>query len=49
MAALQASSDTADTILEEDTAKAQELMADPVAFIDDALRFLEGGLAALRP
>jgi hypothetical protein len=23
-------------------------MADPVAFIDDALRFLEGGLAALR-
>jgi AcrR family transcriptional regulator len=48
MAALQASSDTADVILEEDTEKAQQLMADPVAFIDDALRFLEGGLAALR-
>jgi AcrR family transcriptional regulator len=48
MAALQASSDTADVIFEEDSAKAQELMANPVAFIDDALRFLEGGLAALR-
>jgi AcrR family transcriptional regulator len=49
MAALQASSDAADVIFEEDSAKAQELIADPVAFIDDALRFLEGGLAALRP
>jgi AcrR family transcriptional regulator len=48
VAALQASSDTADAIIEEDPAKAQELMADPAAFIDDALRFLEGGLAALR-
>jgi AcrR family transcriptional regulator len=49
VAALQASSDAADVILEEDSAKAQELIADPLAFIDDALRFLEGGLAALRP
>jgi hypothetical protein len=49
VAALQASSDAADVILEKDAEKAQELMADPVAFIDDALRFLEGGLAALRP
>lgn len=49
MAALQASSDAADVIMETDPAKARELMADPVAFIDDALRFLEGGLAALRP
>jgi AcrR family transcriptional regulator len=49
VAALQASSDAADVILEEDPAKAQALMADPAAFIDDALRFLEGGLAALRP
>ena len=48
VAALQASSDTADAIIEEDPAKARELMADPAAFIDDALRFLEGGLAALR-
>jgi AcrR family transcriptional regulator len=49
IAALQASSDAADVILEGDTKQAQELMADPLAFIDDALRFLEGGLAALRP
>jgi AcrR family transcriptional regulator len=48
MAALQASSDAADVIIERDSEAAQELMADPVAFIDDALRFLEGGLAALR-
>jgi hypothetical protein len=26
----------------------QAMMADPAAFIDDALRFLEGGRAALR-
>jgi TetR/AcrR family transcriptional regulator, regulator of mycofactocin system len=49
VAALQASSDAADTILEQDPEAAQALMADPAAFIDDALRFLEGGLAALRP
>jgi AcrR family transcriptional regulator len=48
MAALQASSDAADTIFERDPEAAQELMADPAAFIDDALRFLEAGLAALR-
>ena len=48
MAALQASSDAADVIFEEDAEKAKQLMADPAAFIDDALRFLEGGLAALR-
>jgi AcrR family transcriptional regulator len=48
VAALQASSDNADTILEGDTQRAEQLIADPAAFIDDALRFLEGGLAALR-
>jgi AcrR family transcriptional regulator len=48
LAALQASSDAADVIIEHDPARAQELLADPAAFIDDALRFLEGGLAALR-
>jgi AcrR family transcriptional regulator len=48
VAALQASSDNADTILESDTQRAEQLIADPAAFIDDALRFLEGGLAALR-
>ena len=49
VAALQASSDAADAIIESDPEAAQALMADPAAFIDDALRFLEGGLAALRP
>ncbi len=48
VAALQASSDAADTIIEHDPEAAQAMMADPAAFIDDALRFLEGGLAALR-
>jgi AcrR family transcriptional regulator len=48
VAALQASSDAADAILEGDPETAEALMADPVSFIDDALRFLEAGLAALR-
>jgi AcrR family transcriptional regulator len=48
VAALQASSDAADQILEQDPAAAEALLSDPAAFIDDALRFLEGGLAALR-
>ena len=48
VAALQASSDKADAILEEDPERAEELIADPAGFIDDALRFLEAGLAALR-
>lgn len=49
VAALQASSDAADVVLESDPEAAEALMADPAAFIDDALRFLEAGLAALRP
>jgi AcrR family transcriptional regulator len=48
VAALQASSDAADSIIEHDSEAAQALVADPAAFIDDALRFLEAGLAALR-
>jgi AcrR family transcriptional regulator len=48
VAALQASSDAADEIIDSDPEAAQALMADPAAFIDDALRFLDGGLAALR-
>jgi AcrR family transcriptional regulator len=48
VAALQASSDKADVILEGDREQADALAADPMAFIDDALRFLEAGLAALR-
>jgi len=47
-AALQASSDKADAVLEGDTKAAEAMLADPMAFIDDALRFLEAGLAALR-
>jgi AcrR family transcriptional regulator len=47
-AALQASSDSADAVLEEDPQAAEALIADPMAFIDDALRFLEAGLAALQ-
>jgi AcrR family transcriptional regulator len=49
IAALQASSDKADAIFERDPERAAQLMADPAPFLDDALRFLEGGLAALRP
>jgi AcrR family transcriptional regulator len=48
VAALQATSDAADVILEDDAETAEALMADPSLFIDDALRFLEAGLAALR-
>jgi uncharacterized protein YmfQ (DUF2313 family) len=48
LAALQAVGDAADQIIEEDPQRAQELMADPEALMDDALRFLDGGLAALR-
>jgi AcrR family transcriptional regulator len=48
VAALLASSDKADVILEEDPERAEAMMADPLAFIDDALRFLEAGLEALR-
>jgi AcrR family transcriptional regulator len=48
VAALQASKDAAAHVLEGDPEAAEALVADPVAFIDDALRFLEAGLAALR-
>jgi AcrR family transcriptional regulator len=47
-AALTASSDSADSLLERDPQAAEAMFADPMAFIDDALRFLEAGLAALR-
>ena len=47
-AALTASSDSADSLLERDPKAAEAMLADPMAFIDDALRFLEAGLAALR-
>jgi AcrR family transcriptional regulator len=48
VAALQASSDAADAILEGDPETAAALLADPAPFMDDALHFLEAGLAALR-
>jgi len=47
-AALQASSDSADAVLEDDPKAAEAMLADPMSFIDDALRFLDAGLAALR-
>jgi AcrR family transcriptional regulator len=49
MAALQAASDNADTVVEGDDPQAAEAMlANPMSFLDDALRFLDAGLAALR-
>lgn len=48
VAALQASSAKAESVLERDPEAAAAMMADPVGFLDDAMRFLEGGLAALR-
>jgi AcrR family transcriptional regulator len=48
VAALQASSAKADVVLETNPEAAEALIADPAAFLDDAMRFLEGGLAALR-
>src|ERR671914_1170514 len=49
VAALQASSAAADEIIDTDPEAARALLADPAAFIDDAMRFLEAGLAAPRP
>jgi AcrR family transcriptional regulator len=48
MAALQAASDNADRLMEEDPEEAEAMRANPMAFLDDALRFLDAGLAALR-
>jgi AcrR family transcriptional regulator len=48
VAALQAGSDKAHAILEAGRESAEALIADPAAFMDDALRFLEAGLEALR-
>jgi AcrR family transcriptional regulator len=48
IAALQATKDSAIQIAESDPAAAQAMKEDPLATIDQTLRFLEGGLAALR-
>ena len=48
MAALTTAGDTADKVMEEDPEAAREMIADPMGFLDDALRFLQAGLAALR-
>ena len=48
LAALAASSAQADMVLETNPEAAEALIADPATFLDDAMRFLEGGLAALR-
>ncbi len=48
VAALQPSRDAADLLRGPHPDAARRLMADPAAFIDPALRFLEAGLVALR-
>jgi len=48
MAALQASSDKADMIAERDDEQVADMLANPMPVLDDALRFLEAGLAALQ-
>jgi AcrR family transcriptional regulator len=48
MAALQVSGDKAEASLGENPDAAAQFAADPMAFLDDALRFLDAGLAALR-
>jgi len=48
MAALQASSDKADMMAEHDDEAVAAMLANPMAVLDDALRFLEAGLAALQ-
>jgi TetR/AcrR family transcriptional regulator, regulator of mycofactocin system len=48
MAALQVAGDKAEASLDENPDAAAQFAADPMAFLDDALRFLDAGLAALR-
>jgi AcrR family transcriptional regulator len=48
MAALQVSGDKAEASLDANPEAAAQFAADPMAFLDDALRFLDAGLAALR-
>jgi AcrR family transcriptional regulator len=49
MAALSAAGDAADATIERsDEAAVEAMRADPMAFLDDALTFLDAGLAALR-
>jgi AcrR family transcriptional regulator len=48
MAALTTAGDTADTIMAEDAEAAERMIADPMSILDDAMRFLDAGLAALR-
>jgi AcrR family transcriptional regulator len=48
VAAIQATKDAAMRAMESDPAAAEAMLADPIAVLDDALRFLEAGLAALR-
>jgi AcrR family transcriptional regulator len=48
VAALQSFEDSALTMIENDPEAAAKLVDDPASFLDDGLRFLEAGLAALR-
>jgi AcrR family transcriptional regulator len=48
MAALQAAGNKAEASLDDNPDAAADFAANPMAFLDDALRFLDAGLAALR-
>jgi AcrR family transcriptional regulator len=48
MAALSTAGDTADKIMEKDAEAAAAMAANPMSMLDDAMRFLEAGLDALR-
>jgi AcrR family transcriptional regulator len=48
MAALTAAGDAADATIEQSDQAAEAMRADPMSFLDDALTFLDAGLAALR-
>jgi AcrR family transcriptional regulator len=48
IAAMQATKDAISPTIERDPEATAAMLADPMAILDDTLRFLEGGLAALR-
>jgi AcrR family transcriptional regulator len=48
MAALTSAGDAADRIMEADPEAAARMAADPMSMLDDAMRFLQAGLEALR-
>jgi AcrR family transcriptional regulator len=48
IAALNAAGDAADAVIEQSDTAAEAMRMDPMSFLDDALTFLDAGLAALR-